>query len=487
MSAKSDVKLSAYFPGLIDVCAGENGQCVYLIANNGEFILEESAQTDKGEVLPPDKEHFPFLLPRAEKVMDYISQDDPNLYQDIYTFLKRFSALDELQWSIVAHYVFLTFMHDHQDIDYCPILLFYAVPERGKSRTGKSLSHLAYRGIPVSELREANIFRYSQDQHGTLFFDLMDVWKKATQKGCEDILLGRFEKGQKCSRVQHLDKGPFRDMEYYDIYGPTIIATNEQLHKILDTRCLSITMPNLPGNYENPRPILALDLKERLTAWRAKTIAAELPDMQPLKDISGRLWDITKPLFQVGLLVNPAGHDLLKESILAIAGERGESKKDSIEGRLIGVIKDISAERNLEGLEAWGIMTSDILKKFNEDRPTDKHYTPQWIGKKLQSMSLRHRTIKGRSEILLSFDEYWRLVEQYGCSGRDLDSSRSIPTQTLPDKTQSLQDDAGVVGSGRVSEHAQATFNNPEELESDEMDRLSFESGTVEDSHELPF
>jgi hypothetical protein len=419
MSAKSEEKLSAYFPGLVAVCEGVDGQCLYLIAKDGQFFLEETAQTATGEVLPPDRQHFPFLLPRAAKVMEYIYQDDAALYQDIISYLKRFSALDELQWSVVAHYVFLTYLHDHQGIGYCPILLFYAVPERGKSRIGKSVSYLAFRGIHLIEMREANIFRYSQNLHGTLFLDLMDVWKKAERNGCEDILLGRFEKGQKSARVLYPEKGAFRDTVYFDIYGPTIIATNEQLHKILDTRCLLIIMPNLPGNYETPVPELALELKEKLTAWRAKFLAAVLPDIMPMEGIAGRLWDITKPLFQIGLLVNPEGHDLLKESILSIAGERGESKKDSIEGRLIGIIKDISAEQGLEGLEKWTIKTSDILKKFNEDQPVDKHVKSQWIGKKLKSLSLRHRTVKGRSEILLSFYEYWAIVEQYGCSGRD--------------------------------------------------------------------
>jgi len=47
-------------------------------------------------------------------------------------------------------------------------------------------------------------------------------------------------------------------------------------------------MPNRPGNYENPRPELALELKERLTAWRAKHYDKNIPDMKPIEGISGR-------------------------------------------------------------------------------------------------------------------------------------------------------------------------------------------------------
>jgi hypothetical protein len=72
--------------------------------------------------------------------------------------------------------------------------------------------------------------------------------------------------------VLYPEKGAFKDMVYYSIYGPTIIATNEAVHKILDTRCIPIIMPNKPGDYENPIPEKAQELKERLTAWRARII-----------------------------------------------------------------------------------------------------------------------------------------------------------------------------------------------------------------------
>ena len=444
-------KLSAYFPGLVDICLGEDGQFQFLMVKDWDLILEEKVETSAGVVVPPKAEHLPFSVPRASEVMKYVGIDDKTLYADVLAYLKRFSALDEHQWSVVAHYVFLTYIHDHINIDYCPYILFYAVPERGKSRTGKSVSFLAFRGVHLIEMREPNIFRYSDLLHGTLFFDLMDVWKKAEKSGCEDILLLRAEKGAKCARVLHPEKGAFRDTVYYDIYGPTIIASNEQLHKILDTRCLPIVMPNRPGIYENPRPELALELKERLTAFRAKSLNVTFPEIKPIEEISGRLWDITKPLFQVGSLVNPQGSDLLLEAILSISGERSQSQKETTEGRIIGIIKDLSAEQGLESLPEWTIKTSDILMKFNQDRPTDKHVSSQWMGKKLKSLSLRHRTVNGRSEIILKSGDYYTLLFQYGFHVKKIPMTIENPTETLPEEKLSFQLDAGVVGSSRDS------------------------------------
>lgn len=462
MSANTQDKLSAYFPGLVDVCLDQDGQPVYLVSKDNRLSLAESMPLDTGEATPPSLENFPFTLPRASRVLKYAEQEDPTLYGDLLAYLQRFSALDETQWAVVAHYVFLTYLHDHPDIDYCPYILFYAVPERGKSRTGKSVAYVAFRGVHLIEMREPNIFRYSQHLRGTLFFDLMDVWKKAERSGCEDILLLRAEKGAKCARILYPEKGAFKDTVYYDIYGPTVIASNEQLHKILETRCLPIVMPNRPGNYESPRPQLARSMKERLTAWRARTMNRPLSALSPLEGISGRLWDISRPLFQVGQLVHPQGVSLLVEAIQSIAGERSASKRETTEGGLVAIIKELTDKHESADYLEWTIKTADIWRAFNEDRSEDQHVSAQWIGKKLKSMSLQKRTVQGRSEILLTAKEYRTLLEQYGCGGRE----SAPPPQTLPETTMKNRQHTEVVGSCRVSEEVRTL---------DEFDREMFE------------
>jgi hypothetical protein len=237
MDSFNDSALSAYFPGLVDVCVNDDGQLVYATIKNGELAFSQEYVTETESFSIPEKRHFQFTIPRSAEVLRYFTQDDTTLYDDLLFYLKRFSALDDEQWAVVGHYIFLTYLHDHPDIGYCPYILFNAVPERGKSRTGKSVTYAAFRGIHLIELREATIFRYSQNLHGTLFFDLLDISKKAERGNCEDILLTRYERGGKCQRVLYPDQGPFNDTVHYDIYGPTIIASNEPLHKILETRC----------------------------------------------------------------------------------------------------------------------------------------------------------------------------------------------------------------------------------------------------------
>jgi hypothetical protein len=461
MDSFNDSSLSAYFPGLVDICINDEGQLVYAILKDGELVFTQDYITETEIFSIPEKKHFPFTLPRASEVLRYFDQEDTSLYDDLLSYLKRFSALDDEQWAIVAHYIFLTYLHDHPCIDYCPYILLNAVPERGKSRTGKSIAYVAFRGIHLIELREATIFRYSQYHHGTLFFDLLDISKKAERSNCQDILLLRFEKGARCSRVLYPDQGAFNDTAYFDIYGPTIIASNESLHKILETRCLPIMMPNRPGNYENPRPALALELKERLTAWRAKNLCATFPYMEPIEGISGRLWDITKPLFFVNSLL-PVNHQILEDSIIEIAGEKDESRKDSVEGRLIAIIKEITDEDGLDRCVEWIIKTNDIRNRFNQNRPEDRQVSPQWIGKRLKRMSFRSRIVHGYSEIMINRDEYATIIRQYGYE----EKASSSPADTLPEKTEQDQTVLIEVESGRVFTHVgEPSFNSPGERE----------------------
>ena len=483
MDSFNDNALSAYFPGLVDICQGDDGQLFYAIIKDGElvFVPEYSTETETFSI--PERKHFPFPLPRASEVERHYKQDDESLYDDLLTYLKRFSALDDEQWAVVAHYVCLTYLHDHPGIDYCGYLLFYAVPERGKSRTGKSVTNVAYRGIHLVELREATIFRYSEYLHGTLFFDLQDFSKKAERNGSDDILLLRAEKGARCCRILNSDDGPFNDMSYFGIYGPTIIATNEPLHKIQETRCLPIIMPNRPGNYENPRPELALELKERLTAWRAKNLAASFPDLEPIEGISGRLWDITKPMFFINSLL-PVDSETLEHAIHTIAGERDESRQETIEGRLMRIIKEISDEGWLDRFVEWSIKIGDIRNKFNQGRPDDRHVSPHWIGRKLKSMSFHTRQVHGYSEIKITAAEYALLLMQYGLAGRDCRKS----TESLPDKVELNQDVLTLVDFGRLSGDVRGgtTFNGPEEHQVyfDILKALKAEGGRSRDEME---
>ncbi len=477
---KKDLKESepcfcANYPGLVDIITDEEENIAFLVKNNKTLFIERKHLSEESTYLPPENSKLPFILPRAKYVLQFYSINDPYLFQDILTYFKKFSYLTDRQRLLVTLTVFLTYIQDHADIHYLPILLFYAVPERGKTRTGKAFILIAYRGIHIVDLREANLFRYSQDYQATLFFDIRDLWKKAERGGAEDILLLRYERGAKVSRVLYPEKGAFKDMVHYAIFGPTIISTNEAVHKILDTRCIPIIMSNRPGEYESPTPEKAQELKDRLTAWRAKVINEPLPEIEAIPELVGRLWDISKPLLQVCKLVYPEGLVELVETLKGVADQRLEDKKDSIEGQIISVIYDLSPE----GIPEWTIKTQDILNILNEKRPENYKLSSQYVGIKLKAIGIKTRKVHGYSEAIIKKSDFDTYLLQYGiicepspvetlpnstieakqgistvCIGRELVESQENATQTLPTESLDNKGLEGMVESGRELQDA---------------------------------
>lgn len=407
---KEEDNLIALFPGLVDLVIDKD-KVKFLVINGAGIEVKDNHSIEGKLFFPPDKENLPFTLPRAENVRRYYQDPDKDLFHDVISFSKRFSYLEEKQWYALSAYVFLTYLQDHPGIQYLPIILFYAVPERGKSRTGRTLTYLSYRGVHVIDLRESNLFRYSGNLGSSLFFDIMDVWRKAELRQSEDILLTRFERGSVVARVIFPERGAFKDTKHYKNFGPTMIATNESIHKILGTRCIPLTMPNSPGLYENPTPDVGIELKERLTAWRARDMTLPLPDVEPIDEIQGRLWDISRPLLQVCKVVAPECYDALVEMLLETAHGKLEEKKDSIEGFIVAALSKLSPK---DAVVPWELSTSAVLEEFNKDRPEKFTWTPQRLGKKLKALGLQTSHDSGRSIITLNRDQINKLLVQYG-------------------------------------------------------------------------
>jgi hypothetical protein len=410
--------LCANFPGLIDVGLDdtkEDGSTLFIMKDGGDIHIASEWEMCSGECyIPPVKSMLPFKLPRVSKVKEwFLSDDDSTLFDDLVAYFERFSYLSDEQLLIVICNVFLSYIQDHMDINYLPMLLFWAVPERGKSRTGKAMTYVSYRGIHLVELREANLFRYSQNLNATLFFDIMDLWKKAQGNRVEDILLLRYEKGAKVSRVLFPEKGAFEDTVHYDIYGSTIMATNEAIDKILSSRCISITMPNKPSStYEDPKPEKALELKERLTAWRARVLDKPLLEVEEVEGLTGRLWDISKPMMQVCKMVSSAKLGSLIRALLEVATEKIEDKKVGIEGLILEAIEELSVDK--KDLPEWEILHSELLSLLNLDRHDQHQLTPQYLGRKLKAIGIKTRKVHGYAEIQINKSEYEILLAQYG-------------------------------------------------------------------------
>lgn len=416
---KPQAILSAVFHGLVDIVTDADGETSYLIDEGGSSpIIKTEVERDGIIHRPPDRRYLPYCLVRDVEAQSFMSaQDDGELFDDIGEYLSRFSALEEGQRLVLMCKILLTWIQDHPGIRYMPIVLLFAVQERGKSRTCKAALTICFRGIHVVDLRESNLFRYSRNHQATLFLDVMKLWEKCEKNQTEDILLGRFEKGAQVARVLNPDKGAFLDTEHFPIYGPTLIATNENVHRILGSRCISITMPNTPGVYEEPDPELGLPLKARLTGWRFRTLRQQLPDVDKVVGIDGRLWDISKPLLQVCRMLKPSRYDELVEFLLELASDKTESQRESIEGKIVEAL-DVLARKN----NTPEIVHADIVDHLNSTRQDSDKFKSGYIGLKIKALGINHRTVAGKSIIRVDYDGLEILKNQYGIATGSLNN-----------------------------------------------------------------
>lgn len=402
---------NAIFPELVDVVADKNGRPVYLIDINGRIATAQQFIIEGTTCYPPPLKKLPFKLSSAEKVLQYIESkvDSRQLLLDTIDYLGRFSALSYGQRLTIAMIVFASYIQDHRGIRYIPILLFHAVPERGKTRSAKAILSIAYRGIHLTDMREANVFRLTEYLAATLCFDISNFFTKCEKNQSTDIALGPFEKGLVATRVKFPEKEAFDDVALYNIFGPTIIATNEAIDATLKSRCIVIEMENSPRPFEAITKSTGLELKSRFIAWRGLNRHKPLPNFEEIEGVTGRLRDIAKPLVQICSMIYPEGLPQLYQFIREQAAERREMMAETLEGRIIEAICEICRD---ETDQEFQLLTKQINEKVNQGL-TNK-VSAQLLGRRLNSMGLRTRTgAKGYSYTRINMGELEIFRRQY--------------------------------------------------------------------------
>lgn len=407
---KGLIQYRAKFPGLVDLVkepAPEDPPPEYVPVIKFAYIQDGNLRCDKeyqaGPLcfIPPEHVHLPYLLAEDVHVLDfYLNDYDQGLFNDLLAYFKAAVELPTVNhYDLIVWWTMLTYLYER--FDYNPMLLLIGAPERGKSKLGRAITNVSYRGIQTETLNEASIFRWSQDHGATVFFDVMDLDKRAENSDSIDVLLCRFEKGGKVSRVLYPDKGPFLDTVYYEMYGPTVIASNMTVQHILETRCIEIAMPlTKKREWPNPRPETYQTFRERLVAFRARHLYSKLPDYN--KQFNGRFGDITAPLGSIMRLVTPEREEILKKVLRYMLDERLSNKAQGVEARvLMAVIKAIDTIDPGILMNPGRSMNPEvsvvtITDRFNEGLGQKQQKTTDYIGRKLTSLGFRTIT-KDRS------------------------------------------------------------------------------------------
>lgn len=400
----------ADFPGLVDIVAtGDNGNPAFLVLTeeNKLVIWHDHYLNDETRV-PPDREALPWLLPRAEEVIKYFETDnDAQLYDDLHEYHRSISELpDDRLYDLLTTWDFHT--HIFEKSNYSPYIWLFAHPERGKSRNGKGALNVARRGVHVESMRDAYLIRAANDLKVTLFFDVLDLMKKMEKTGTDDIFLMRYERGAKVPRVNFPDRGALRDTVYYEVFGPSIIATNRTIYGPMETRAVQVNMQPAIKNFTNEvTPELALPLKERLTAFRARWLKRELLEVE--KPARGRLGDIMRPLYQVVKTIKPEREKIFKELINDLNKERKSKKSESMDANILKIIDDMSNK-----VEGTYVYIGNITKQINEIVTDDKKWSNTKTGIVLSAMGLKTQHTAYGNAYVYQTDEVLRLKIEFG-------------------------------------------------------------------------
>ena len=424
MNTKQDNKSEyiALFDGLVDIVE-HNGVSAFLVQAESGLSILPKVEIDNQTYLPPQKDMIPCQpLPSGERVMgyykDYCGDEEDNtineqLFNDLWGYHAAISELPRDFYNLIAAWDIHTYLLEK--FQYTPIICLFADPEKGKSRTGMGMIHVAYRGVPVFSVRDAYLIRLADYFTASIFFDTMNFWESLKKEGSKDLILSRFNKGLKVPRVIHYDKGRFKDIEYFSVFGPTVIATNEPVHHILETRAIQITMPESNQVFDNEvTPEGGLLLKEKLLAFRARYLWEPLPPIP--KPAKGRLGDILKPLIQVLCFIKPdylpngkRAH-VVSQIVDFLETQRKREKSETPEAQILKAL--IASYGNVRNNV---LPVKDVCEKLNEGRPIQFHTSPQKVGRKAGAMGFhKSRTEENCSAIIWDQGLLILLCNKYG-------------------------------------------------------------------------
>ena len=387
---KKNIYYTANFEGLVDIVL--NDDYIKFLTSDSELL--DTVEVDGTEYLPPPKRGLPpnLQIPCYDNVLGYAQNHDISgesgvtgtckgctlLYNDLIEYHKNISELPNNDlYQLLTLWDLHTYMIEK--VNFSPIIYFYSIAERGKSRTLKGMINVAYRGLRKGDIRDAQLLRDCTHLKSALAFDMMDFWDKVTGAGSVDVVLNRYERGMTVSRVNRPEKGAFQDTDYYDVFGPTIIATNEIIHDIADTRSIPIVMIKSSRDFENEvKPEDSLDLKERLTAFRLAHFNDDLPKINKL--VRSRLGDIFRPLHQMLLKVKPDKEEEFKKMVLRVEKMKLIEKTGSIDADVLQAW--IAAKVNMVS----GVIASqEVADAFNVDKGDKERLASRRIGNRLKS------------------------------------------------------------------------------------------------------
>lgn len=314
-------------------------------------------------------------VPHVEPVRDAFGQPAP--FHDVADEIRARVVLPDPaeEWShLLAAWGLGTYLLDR--FTYFPELMLEGPPARGKTRLGKALVYLSYRGYASPSLTPATLFRDRAWHRTSLLLDIEDLPRTLERSDVGDLLLASFERDGVVRRVARVDAAPQDQVEAYPAYGGTIIATNKPIRPTspLASRCIELRLPEAGGVVvpDAMTPADALMLRARLVAWAAGV------DRVPNADVSaftGRFRDLAQPLLRVLTLVAPDTLDGVTRLLAKLDAGRRNDSATSWEARVAVAMWEARGQ-----VSEGRLFLSDLLPIVNRDASDEEQMSAQRIG-----------------------------------------------------------------------------------------------------------
>ncbi len=423
-NSETTTPLIARFDSLVDLVQGDNGVAFYISDPRGQLIVSDEITLNGQSFRAPSG--LPFAVPDFSAVESAKGKNPRETWDEIEEWINRSARPPEGYTDLLISWIFHT--HRTEAALHSPIISLEGPPELGKTRMGKALAYPSRRPVVTEMPREAHLLRYANDLDATLFLDVEDASLMLGRKGVDDIVLLRFGRGAKVARVNDYKAGALRDMVYYEIFGPTIIASNTPIREPLTSRCLPIPMRHADAKgLEYPLEENALHLRAHLIAWRGETMMEELPHVDV--PFSGRLADISEPLLRICQVVAPDRLDAVIETFRSIGDRRAQRYAETWEGRTLKALVALKPDvRN--GLLPVRRIVEFVNKGVAREPDT---LTEQQVGNVLRTFGFRTRPYgKERRKHV----EYrWEHIVSHAraCMGHVLDETQANDTKDTKD------------------------------------------------------
>jgi hypothetical protein len=195
-----------------------------------------------------------------------------NLWEKIVNYLKENSELnDEKLYDVLTAWLFASYVPEVWNT--YPYLYLYGISGTGKTRLLNTLNGIAYKGMAVSSITTASLFRTVSKEFITLFIDEYRPFMKGnpTLEEINQILDCGYKKGGQVIRTVNKEVNGKSEFvtQTFNVCGFKALDSTEMIPQALLSRSIFVRMTKSFKFYSQEIDAQTInDIKEGLEAWR---------------------------------------------------------------------------------------------------------------------------------------------------------------------------------------------------------------------------